>query len=356
MNAILGMTELVLDTPLTDADQRQCLKAVKSAADNLLGNINDLLDFSKIGRQARAGTGQLLSAGQQSVTPCKCPGRARPREGAGADLRRAGGGARRHGRRRGPIHGEFCSTWWATPSSSPPPARWSCALKSPATRYPREKSACVLVRDTGIGIPQDQQERVFRAFEQEDTSTTRKYGGTGLGLTIAARLVALMRRTDPQWRASRAGQHFAFTAQAQGFQPHPQSALRLLRPVLLHLVVLVVDDAPPTGAHPRGGCARLADGARRRSATGWRPWTRLWDAVSPGRPYALVLLDARITGHRRSGTGRQDPQAARAIRHADHPADLGEHTATGTGSASNESTPTCSSRSSRTSSSRRSTG
>src|SRR6202042_1987031 len=47
MNAILGMTELVLDTPLTD-DQRQCLKAVKSAADNLLGNINDLLDFSKI--------------------------------------------------------------------------------------------------------------------------------------------------------------------------------------------------------------------------------------------------------------------------------------------------------------------
>ena len=47
MNAILGMTELVLDTPLTD-DQRQCLKTVKSAADNLLGIINDLLDFSKI--------------------------------------------------------------------------------------------------------------------------------------------------------------------------------------------------------------------------------------------------------------------------------------------------------------------
>ena len=47
MNAILGMTELVLDTPLTE-DQRQCLKTVKSAADNLLGIINDLLDFSKI--------------------------------------------------------------------------------------------------------------------------------------------------------------------------------------------------------------------------------------------------------------------------------------------------------------------
>ena len=47
MNAILGMTELVLDAPLAD-DQRQCLKTVKSAADNLLGILNDLLDFSKI--------------------------------------------------------------------------------------------------------------------------------------------------------------------------------------------------------------------------------------------------------------------------------------------------------------------
>ena len=52
----------------------------------------------------------------------------------------------------------------------------------------RDVGLSFTVRDTGIGIPKDKQERIFRAFEQEDTSTSRRYGGTGLGLTIAARL------------------------------------------------------------------------------------------------------------------------------------------------------------------------
>ena len=63
------------------------------------------------------------------------------------------------------------------------------------------------VSDTGIGIPPDKQETIFRAFEQEDTSTTRKYGGTGLGLTIAARLVALMGGDDHCGQRAGPGQH-----------------------------------------------------------------------------------------------------------------------------------------------------
>src|SRR5207249_10780044 len=97
-------------------------------------------------------------------------------------------------------------------------------------------------RDTGIGIPRDQQERIFRAFEQEDSSTTRRYGGTGLGLTIAARLVALMRGQITVESAPGRGSTFAFTARF-GRQPHPTEPLAVRPPVLLrNLPVLIVDD------------------------------------------------------------------------------------------------------------------
>ena len=122
MNAILGMTELVLDTPLTD-DQRQCLRTVKSAADNLLGIINDLLDFSKI------------EAGKLELDPADFSLRA----ALGDTLRRWPCGPTGRGwnwsvtcSRTCPTPwsatpagcGRCCSTWSATPSSSPTAERW----------------------------------------------------------------------------------------------------------------------------------------------------------------------------------------------------------------------------------------
>src|SRR5262249_51802497 len=149
------------------------------------------------------------------------------------------------------------------------------------------------VRDTGIGIPPDQQARIFRAFEQEDTSTTRKFGGTGLGLTIAARLVALTDGTMTVDSAPGRGSTFAFTARF-GQQPHPAEPVAPPPPVSLHdLPVLVVDDNA-TNRHILAEWLRGWKLNPTAVGDGMAAMDALWHRAANGRPYALVLLDARM--------------------------------------------------------------
>jgi PAS domain S-box-containing protein len=296
MNAILGMTELALDTPLTD-DQRQCLQTVKSAADNLLGILNDLLDFAKI----EAGKLELNLADFSLRTVMSDTLRA-------LALR---------------AHTQGLELIYHVQPEAPN------ALVGDATRLrqvllnlvgnaikfteqgevvvsvgldmgpmgpmsdPRGTHLRFTVRDTGIGIPLDKQESIFRAFEQEDASTTRKFGGTGLGLTIASQLVALMGgkiRVDSE---PGRGSTFAFTARF-GLQPHAAEPTAAQPPVLLRsLPVLIVDDND-TNRHilQQWLCAwqmeaeAVADAASAMDA--------LWHRAANGRPFALVLLDARM--------------------------------------------------------------
>jgi CheY-like chemotaxis protein len=149
------------------------------------------------------------------------------------------------------------------------------------------------VSDTGIGIPPEKQEKIFRAFEQEDTSTTRKYGGTGLGLTIAARLVALMGGTIGVDSEPGRGSTFAFTAQF-GCQTHPPEQVAAGRPIQLYdLPVLVIDDNATN-------CQILEEWLRSWQmepvavGDGVAAMDTLSDAATRGRPYPLVLLDARM--------------------------------------------------------------
>ncbi len=149
------------------------------------------------------------------------------------------------------------------------------------------------VRDTGIGIPPEKQDSIFRAFEQEDTSTTRKYGGTGLGLTIAARLAALMGGQISVDSAPGRGSTFAFTARF-GLQPHPAEPTAAPPPVLLrNLPVLIVDDNA-TNRHILQEWLR--DWQMEAEAVGdaAAAMDALWHRAANGRPYALVLLDARM--------------------------------------------------------------
>ena len=184
------------------------MKTVKSAADNLLGIINDLLDFSKI----EAGRLELdpadfslrVAVGDDPARP----GRAGPQEGAGAGLPACSpdvpdalvGDA---GRLRQVLINLVGNAIKFTDG-----ARWWCCVENAGElRRPEARGRPPLRgADTGIGIPPDKQEKIFRAFEQEDTSTTRKYGGTGLGLTIAARLVGALGGRSGRQRAG-PGQH-----------------------------------------------------------------------------------------------------------------------------------------------------
>jgi PAS domain S-box-containing protein len=189
MNAIIGMTEQTLETALTSG-QRQDLEVVRSSAESLLKVLNDILDFSKI----EAGKIDLeaipFDLGECVRTTLKAfEARARDK---GIDLAL-----------------ETASGMPASVTGDPVRLRQVLVnLLDNAVRFTerggvrarveverRTASGVTLhfsVQDTGIGIPQDKQASIFEAFTQADGSITRRYGGTGLGLTIAARLVGLM--------------------------------------------------------------------------------------------------------------------------------------------------------------------
>ena len=292
MNGILGMTELALSTNLSQ-EQREFLLTVKSSADHLLIIINEILDYSKM----EAGKTVLLSEAFHLPTVVSDALRSLAllahQKGLELTLR---------------IAPEVPADLTGDKVRL---AQVLINLLGNAIKFTDHGEVCVdvtlqavtqdgadlqfSVRDTGIGIASNQQEGVFQAFQQADSSNKRVYGGTGLGLAVSRNLVALMGGSIGLDSTPGKGTTVSFSAHFP-LAPESQPAAHVPSGNELRgVAVLIIDDNATT----RIILSELTDQWKMKPHacdTGAAGLQELERAVSAGEAYRLILLDGQMPG------------------------------------------------------------
>ena len=306
MNAIIGMSYLALQTDL-DAQQRNYVEKVHRSAEALLGIINDILDFSKI--EAGKLTMERVDFDLQEVLDhlANLTGHAAEEKGveimfhvdAGVPVSLIGDPLR---------IGQVLTNLVGNAIKFTPPGGDILVKVEGGGETADTALLKFSVRDTGIGMTPEQKERMFSAFTQADSSITRRYGGTGLGLTISKRLVEMMGGAIDVESAVGAGSTFHFTAR---FGKQAQQVLSdlVLPPDLGELRVLVVDDHQ-TARQVLRAMLESFGFLVTDSASGEEALALLRGAEEDGAPFELLLIDWRMPGLDGIATLRQMRQTA----------------------------------------------
>ena len=291
LNGVMGMTDLALETELT-SEQREYMETVKLSADSLLSLINEILDFSKM--EAGKIELEILDFNLRDCVETTLKTLALRADDKGLEL--------------------MCDIVPEAPElvrgDSNRLRQVMLNLVGNAIKFTGEGEVSLKVHvdaedgkdrilhftvsDTGIGIPPEKLKMIFEPFTQADTSTTRKYGGTGLGLTISTRLVEMM--GGKIWVESEVdrGTQFHFTARLGVAESEPIEAGKPASPeVLRNVKVLVVDDNR-TNRRILEGMLKLWNMKPTCVDSGEAALAELAAVHEAEEPYKLILTDMHM--------------------------------------------------------------